>query len=134
MILVVDANVVLAALIKNGRTREVLMSHKFRFVAPDFLKEEIEKHGKYVKEKAGLTDSEFNVLISLIFSEIEIIPQTEYHPTIRKAKELIEDVKDTTYVACYLALKCDAIWTNDDHYKEGMGLKIVKTEYLLNLM
>jgi predicted nucleic acid-binding protein len=134
MILVVDANVILAALIKDGKTREVLMSRSFKFVAPDFIKDETQKHKAYVKKKAGLSDVEFDLLLNLIFSEIETIPETEYNSTLKKAKDLIEDVNDVPYVACCLALSCDAVWTNDDHYKTEKGLKIVKTEYLLTLM
>jgi predicted nucleic acid-binding protein len=134
MILVVDANVVLAALIKDGRTREVLMSHKFKFVAPDFIKDEIKNHGSYTKKKAGLSDTDFDLLLALIFSEIEIVPEAEYNSVLKRAKELIEDINDAPYVACYLALKCDAVWTNDDHYKERSGLNVMRTEYLLTLM
>ena len=135
MILVIDANVVIAALIKKGKTRELIINGDFHLVAPDFIKEEITKHSEYVSKKAHLSKKEFNLLLSLIFQKIEIMPINEYKSELPKAKVIIkEDLKDAEYVACYLALKCDGIWTNDPDYNDKPELIIIKTEYLLKLM
>ena len=45
-----------------------------------------------------------------------------------------EDIKDAQYVACYLALKCDGIWTNDSDYDDKEGIRVFKTEYLMKLL
>jgi predicted nucleic acid-binding protein len=44
MILVIDANCVIAALIKNNKSREIIISHKFDLVSPDYLLDEINKY------------------------------------------------------------------------------------------
>jgi len=75
------------------------------------------------------------MLIILLFQEIETLPKSEYEHELQKATEIMKnDVKDAPYVACYLALNCDGIWTSDSDYDEKPELKVVRTEYLLKLL
>lgn len=135
MILVIDANIVIAALIKNSKAREIIVDGRFRFVAPDFIKDEIYKHSSYVMQKAHLNHYELDILIALIFETINIIPRSDYNSEMAKARKIMqEDLKDAQYAACYFALKCDGIWTNDSHFSDKPGLNTVKTDYLLKLM
>ena len=89
MILVVDANVVIAALIKNGKAREVLMSGKFKFVAPDFLKEETLKYIELIKQKSGITKDNLDLLMSLLFQEIETVPLSEYKSELSNSFSIV---------------------------------------------
>ena len=74
MELVVDANVIISALISSsGKTAEMLFSDKLKLYAPEYLLEEIGKHRKYILEKSGLSPEEMNMLLSLISSNIELI-------------------------------------------------------------
>lgn len=135
MILVVDANIVVAALIKNGASRKALLSGKFKLLAPEFLKEEVHKHTSYIVAKSGLPEDGVDLLITLIFQEIELIPVGEYESALEKAAKLMkEDLKDAPYVACCLAMKCDGVWTDDSDYKGKRGVKVFGTEYLLRLL
>ncbi|VVB77250.1 tRNA(fMet)-specific endonuclease VapC [uncultured archaeon] len=135
MILVVDANVVIAALVKGGKSREILMSGKFKFVAPDFVKEETLKYLELIRRKSGLAKEDLDLLITLLFQEIETVPESEYGRELPKAKAIMtNDQKDAPYVACYLSLKCDGIWTSDSDFGGKPELKIVGTEYLLKLL
>ena len=135
MMLVVDANMVIAALIKEGKAREILKSSKFKFVTSDFVKEEIQKYSEVIIEKSGLTKESLDLLEAIIFKEIETIPKGSYEAKLHKAEEIMKnDVKDATYVACYLALKCDGIWTHDPHFYGKPELKIFRTSNLLKLL
>ena len=44
MKIVIDSNRVIASLIKEGTTREILFDKKFEFFAPEFIKSEIDKY------------------------------------------------------------------------------------------
>ncbi len=135
MMLVIDANAVISALLMDSKARQIIVSGKFNLVAPEFLGEELYKHRKYVAEKAGISDDEVRLLITLLFRHIRIIPKAEYKAKFAKAEEIMEnDVKDAPYVACYLALKCDGIWTNDAHYDNKVGIRIFSTGYLMKLL
>ena len=50
MKLVIDANRVIAALIKQSTTRELLLDMAFEFIAPDFLKTELERHREEIAQ------------------------------------------------------------------------------------
>ena len=47
------------------------------------------------------------------------------------AARMKDDIKDIPYVACFLAKKCDAIWTNDTDFWGKPGIKAVDTADLL---
>ncbi len=135
MILIVDANVIIAALIKNSKAREILLSGNFKFLAPDFVKEETSKYLEYVRQKSGMEEDTLNLLVTFVFQEIQTIPIEDYEAELKNAKELMkEDIKDAPYVACYLAFKCDGIWTNDSDYKGKRGIRIFGTSDLLKLL
>lgn len=135
MILVIDANSIIAAIIKDSETRKIIVSGEFGLVSPEFLIEEIEKHKGYIVRKSGMSNDEIDLLITLLLRRIRILPYTDYENKIAEAEKIIDkDVLDVPYVAVYLALRCDGIWTNDKHYEHKDKLKIFKTDYLLKLI
>ena len=135
MKLVIDTNEVISALIKDGKAREIIMSGKFEFVSPDFVLDEIRKYESYICEKSGLGKDEFELLMALIFQKITITPSNEYETSKETAKKLMtRDIKDVPYVACYLALKCDGVWTNDSDYEDKKGIRTVSTTELSLLL
>ena len=96
--------------------------------------EELYKHENYICEKSSLVKEEFELLISLILEHIKIIPFTDYETFKDTAENIMkEDINDVPYVACYLALKCDGIWTNDPHYENKDQIKVFKTKDLIDL-
>ena len=135
MKIVIDANIIIASLIRDSKTREIIMSGKFEFVSPDFVLDEIYKYEDEICGKSGLSKDEFELLLALIFQNIDIINADYYEDYKENAKEIIkEDVKDVPYVACYLALTCDGIWSNDTDYKGKKEIKVLSTKDLLELM
>lgn len=135
MKLVVDANVLIAALIKNGTSREVIMSGGFTLVSPDFMGLELGNHVDLVSKKSGLSTEEVAILLTLLLKRIQTVPISEYEGRLEEARKMMEaDIDDVPYVACYLALKCDGIWTNDSDFKRMLDMKIYQTADLLKLL
>ncbi len=135
MRIVIDANMVIAALVKDSKSREIIANRNFEFISPDFLLGEIRKHESYICEKSRLSKEELGLLVSLLLEHIKIIAASEYEESINTAKEIMkEDIKDVPYVACYMALKCDGIWTNDTDYDNKNQIKVLKTKDLIKLI
>ena len=135
MKIVIDTNMIIAALIKDSKAREIIISDYFDFVSPDFVLDEIYKYEDYICEKSGLSKDEFELLIALIFQKIKIISSQYYKDYLKESKKIMEeDVKDAPYVACYFALKCTGIWTNDNDYKNKEKIKVLSTKDLLKMM
>ena len=129
---VVDANILISALVApRGKTCEMLFSDKLKLYVPEFLLEEVDKYKEEISQKSGLSFEELNLLFSLIFMNIEIIPFSEFENFIEEASKICPDPNDVKYFALALKLKC-SLWSNDKKLKEG-SLKVLTTSELLSL-
>lgn len=58
MLLVVDANIIFSALIKGGKTLDIFILNRrinrFKFIAPEYLMVEVEKHIDEIINKTKL--------------------------------------------------------------------------------
>ncbi|MBI4214872.1 hypothetical protein HY546_02665 [archaeon] len=131
MDLIVDANVLFAALIKKGITQELLLRNDFHLYAPEFVLEEFYKYYDLVVAKTEMTRAEFYGVIGVFLRNVALIPASELKPFLRKATLVSPDVKDVPYVA--LALKLGApIWSNDRALKQGQKeVKVYNTSELV---
>ena len=133
MKIVADSNRVIASLLKSSTTREILFNRNFDFVAPEFIKEEISKYKLEFVKKAKITAEEFDVLLSLFFERIKLIPKNEYMGYIEELKNKISDTKDIPYIACCLAAKAEGIWSHDPHFFKQDKVKIFTNKGLLDM-
>lgn len=133
MKIVLDSNRVLAAMIKDSTTREILFDTFFEFIAPDFILTEIrENEGKIIKT-ANITKGEFEILLALIFEHITIIPETEYDKFVKSIKDEITDAEDISYIAVCLASDAHGIWTHDSHFDKQDKVKVFTNISMLEL-
>ena len=133
MKVVIDSNRAIAALIKDSTTREILFNSNFKFVAPSHITIEINSYKNAIIQKIGIAENEFDILLSLIFQHITIIPQKEYDGFIAKFKDDIKDLKDVPYIAACVATKAEGIWTHDPHFKKQKRVKVFTNIDLLKL-
>ena len=68
--LVVDTNVVAAALVKGGISRQILLVSDILFFAPDFLKDELEEHNDIFLAKSGLTADDYDKVVEAVLAKI----------------------------------------------------------------
>jgi len=131
MKLVVDANILFAALINEGSTAELLISDKLQLFAPEFLFEEFSKYEELILKKTHRSNEDFNQFLELLKDQITIVPKKEITPFIDKAEKMSPDPKDTIYLALALALKSN-VWSNDKKLKEGQNkVNVLSTEELI---
>lgn len=132
MKLVIDANIIFAALIKEGLTAELIISDELQLFAPEFLLEEISKYQDQIFEKTHRSKEEFEIFVQILNEYITFIPQKNINPFIEKANLFSPDPKDSVYLALALALK-SAVWSNDKKLKEEqVQVKVLSTEDLIN--
>lgn len=121
MDLVVDANILFAALIKRNITSHLLFKENLHLYAPEFIFKEFEKYRRVIKDKTERTDEEFDMLLTVLQRRIMLIPSEEIKPFVNKAKTISPDIKDVPYLA--LALKLNiAVWSNDKNLKEKQNV------------
>ncbi|MBU2475869.1 PIN domain-containing protein [Candidatus Micrarchaeota archaeon] len=135
MILVVDANILFAALIKPGLTRTILLLSEHELFAPEFSVYEFKKHLEELENKTGLEKDELNELFEELIesSGIKLIVFEEFENKKEEAKKISPDIDDSAYIALALHLGC-GIWSNDKELKKQKEVKIITTKELFEEM
>ena len=124
MDLVIDSNILFAALLKDSTTRTILFNKKFEFIAPSYIFSEISKYRNYIIKKVGINNEDFEILLKLIFENIKIIPEAEYAKFAEELSKEIMDVKDIPYLALATFTNAEGIWTHDLHFKQQDKVKV----------
>lgn len=133
MDLVIDANVLFAALIKNNKTTELLFKDKFHLFAPEYLLEEFMNHREEIEIKSDRPTDEFFEVIEILKKRISFIPYYDFKNYINRAKQMTPDPDDTEYVALALSIKA-SIWSNDKALKKIHGITVYSTADLIKIL
>ena len=73
MDLVIDSNILFAALLKDSGTSDILFTHTL--YAPEFIFEEFRKYKEYLEGKTKRTTEGFNELFDLFERNVILIPK-----------------------------------------------------------
>ncbi len=129
MNLVVDANILFSALIKDSFSYDLLFSGKFCLFTPEYILIELEKHKEEILEKTERTAEEFFRLVETLKRRISIFPLEELAPYVEEAENLTPDPDDMSYFALALKLNC-AILSNDKKLKTQNRIKVYNMQEL----
>lgn len=134
MFLVVDANIVLSALLTKGRSFDIFVMNKlykrYEFIAPEFLFFEIGKNFDETVKRSKLSSEEVAKVLKFIKDEIEFIPFKEFNEQADKASSLAPHEKDVQYFALALAFNC-GIWSEEKAFKQQSQVKVFSTKELM---
>lgn len=132
MDLVVDANVLFAALIKKGASARLLFNDKLHLFAPEFLLEEFAKYRDLILEKTNRDEEDFERILHVFSNRIYFVPKEEIESFIDMARRISPDPNDFVYFA--VALRVGApIWSNDSRLKGQDKVPIYSTSDLIKL-
>ena len=133
MNLVVDANILFAALIKESQTIELMFNENINLFAPEFLFEEFAKYKEEIIKKTKRTETELKEVLDMLKSIITFIPKEEFEEFLREAIRISPDKNDIQYIALALKLKLP-IWSNDKELKNKQNkIKVYHTKELMNI-
>lgn len=113
--LIVDANILLAGLLRANVTRDFLLDSHFHFYAPEHLLSETEQHlteSDRVRRRIKLSQPKLISLLEVLTADIAVIEQETYSLHIEKALSLAPHEEDAPYLALALHLGIP-IWSND---------------------
>jgi len=119
MKLVIDANVVISALIADSKTRELIVTLEPDLLTPAFVYDEIENYEELIVNKSGMEPDRVTQFIDLLFQYIEVVHAEEFYQAIERADAAIGDTDpdDVLYLACAIASDA-AIWSDDSDFEE----------------
>jgi predicted nucleic acid-binding protein len=129
MRIVLDANIVIMALLGSRATITIITSQNHSLYVPTKIIDEINKHKILVCRKIDITKEEFKINLNSLFKFITLIQYVEYEPWIKKSKIALNerDNSDIDYLACALSINADFIWTLDKDFTEQKLIPIKST-------
>jgi predicted nucleic acid-binding protein len=133
--IVLDSNVLFSALIKDSTTRKLILEYDGKFLFPEFIFREMEKHKGMLISKSGLPKDEFDALLSIILAKVTIIPDSMLKKQKKDALVLAKktDVNDVFFFACALTYKKSILWSNDKRLKEQAKVRVLNTKEIMEL-
>ena len=129
MKLVVDTNIVIAALLRDSGTRKILLHPLFSFYIPEHAFNEIERHEDELIKKSGLTRHRFHQIMNILKKHLTIVSTEEFighYPDAFNAMKNIDET-DAPFVALSLSFVNDGVWTNDSHFDKQSLVRVWST-------
>lgn len=128
-----DANVLIAALLRDSTTRRLVLLGGHELHAPDYLFGEIETHRRELTSRSGLAAPAFREAMDLLRRHVVEHEAAEYMDRLPDALVLLKDrdVRDAPYVALTLALEADGLWSEDRGLVSMPGVQVVRTNDLV---
>jgi len=125
---VVDANIILSALISDSMTRRLLVELEDDLLTPAYVHDEIGKYTGMVSEKSGLAQTEVEDLIEILFKRIDVVPRSEVLGSLQETARIMRDVDPDDAVYLAAALERDAqLWSDDGHYENQEVVPVATT-------
>jgi len=123
--LVVDTNRIIAALVKDGFSRMLLVSSPVTFFTIGFSKQEIMNHKEELMKRTDLDESAFDALLGTLYNKINLIADEAIQPHLEEAKQVMQhiDPDDVQFIAAALAIPCDGIWQMTSIFRNNIVSK-----------
>lgn len=136
MLLIVDTNRIIAALLRDSASRGILFSSELRFMSLTLVGKEIAKYASDLMERSGYNQETFTALLGKICSRMRFFDDREIQMFMAEAKGILDsiDPKDTPFIALALAVENDGIWSEDKHFEQQDRVNVWKTKDLLKLL
>lgn len=137
MLLVVDANRVISALLSKGEVPIIFLVNKFlkkfEFVSPEYLFFELGRNIDEIVEKSKLSPNELAIVFRYLKEEISFIPFEQFNRFSKEAELITPHSKDVSYFALALALNCP-IWSEEKAFKKQSKVKILSTSEVWKIL
>lgn len=136
MELVVDANVLVAAFLQAGLTRELLLDERLTLWAPEHGLAEAERvltTRRLRRKLGGLLPADVRVVLATSSGHVRFAPATTYGSQMETAEQLAPHPHDAPYLALALHLRAP-LWSNDAGLKTQSAVPVYATPELLTVL
>lgn len=126
--IVVDANILFSALLRDGATRHLLLYTELDLHTPDHIWDEFDRNRGHLLEKTSATAAAFDLLLDSLKDRIADLPPQVLRAHLDQARNAVgeDDQLDAPYVAATLALD-GALWTEDKRLREQAPVPVLGT-------
>lgn len=135
MRIVIDSNILFSALIKDSKTRRIMLEYEGVFLFPQYIFEETERHIGELLRKSSLSKREFNALLAILLKNVVVVQNDALLPFRSKALEIVKNIDkdDVLFFACALAYPESIIWSNDKKLKTQKAIRVLNTNEIAKL-
>jgi predicted nucleic acid-binding protein len=126
--IVVDANVLLGALLRDGTTRRLLLYGGLDLHTPETIWAEFGRNRAHLLAKSRATQAAFDLLVEALRDRIAGVPLALIRQHLGEAEVSLgaSDMLDAPYVAAALALGA-TLWTQDKALQAKAPVPVVST-------
>ena len=127
--MIVDASVVIAALMADGSTRHAFLHSVTPLSAPAYVKDEVQRHVGAIVKRSGLAQAVVDEAIVELFSRVQLVPGAMYASKLSEARQRCKKAQangDEDYVALALT-SGEPIWSLDADFDRVEGIRRVTT-------
>lgn len=118
MTVLVDANVLIAALYKYGIVARIVYGHPSVWATTESSRDEVWEYRARWNRGHAPEEHARRVLERLCRTRVRVVPATDYAVRVADAERLVLDVDDAPLVALALGMENDGIWTfNPDDFE-----------------
>ena len=128
-----DANILIAAYLRDSTVRRVVLLSDLQLLVPEFIFEELEKHLPELSRRAALSESRSTQLLERLRARFVTIPEELVSSNLQAGLEAMRDIdaKDAPYLAAALAVAAEGVWSDDPHMKRQHLVPCFTTAELL---
>lgn len=132
--IVVDANILFSALLRDGATRHLLLYTELDLHTPDHIWNEFDRNREHLLEKTNATAAAFDLLLDSLRDRIADLPPQVLRNHLGEARDAVgeDDQLDAPYVAAALALD-EALWTQDKRLREQAPVPVLGTGEIIDM-
>ena len=136
MILVIDSNILISALIKNSKTREIILRSGIKFLHPKISIKNLGKYKKEILEKSEMNEDDYGKIYDLLLNNVELFENEIFLDKLNEANKIIgeTDIEDVPFIARALSIETNGIWSDDKPFQKQDKIKIFKTEEVIEFL
>ncbi len=132
MRLVVDSNILFAALIRDSTVRHLFFHLKAELYLLQVNFEEVNAHKEELILKSKSGDETFRILFDALSSRCRILNDEMLFDKMDEAEKIMRsiDIDDSPFIAAALEIGAD-IWSDDAHFKKQDKITVYTTKELI---
>ena len=136
MNIILDANVLIGALIRNSHIRRLIILSNIPLLYPEIMLHEIRKYKDLILKKSSMDAESYDKLLTKLLSYITLVPTEQLADHLPEAKEVMNDIdiKDAPFIAAVLAYEDSVIWSDDAHFKMQKRITAYTTIEIMNII
>lgn len=130
MDLVVDANVLFSAAIKDSATAALIVHDDLELFAPEYLFDEFERYRETILERTHRNSQDFTQFVGILRRRISVVPRERFMGHESHARCICPDPGDMPYFALTIFLDA-SLWSDDKALQGQPDIPVLTTADVL---